>query len=158
MAAQIVSFTCILKNTCGEVISSSVNREVLTTLQNSEFTLNGLAQGLQDISKGEKRSITLSAEHAYGFYDPKKVILYPLKNVVNKARLRVGEHVKIQLKSGKTRSYRVAEVFKDMVSLDGNHPLAGQDLIFEIEALEARKATEAEIFASLNPVSIQILH
>ena len=45
-----------------------------------------------------------------------------------------------------------------MVSLDGNHPLAGQDLIFEIEALEVRDATPAEIDESVNIVSTQLLH
>lgn len=45
-----------------------------------------------------------------------------------------------------------------MVSLDGNHPLAGQDLIFEIEALQARPATDLEIASSANPISTQLLH
>jgi FKBP-type peptidyl-prolyl cis-trans isomerase SlyD len=45
-----------------------------------------------------------------------------------------------------------------MVSLDGNHPLAGQDLIFEIEALDARLATPSEIESAVNSVSVQLLH
>jgi FKBP-type peptidyl-prolyl cis-trans isomerase SlyD len=45
-----------------------------------------------------------------------------------------------------------------MVSLDGNHPLAGQDLVFEIETLDARDATELEVFEAQNLVATQLLH
>jgi FKBP-type peptidyl-prolyl cis-trans isomerase SlyD len=50
---------------------------------------------------------------------------------------------------GKPESYRVVELSADFVMLDGNHPLAGQDLIFDIEAVEARDATAEEIAESL---------
>jgi FKBP-type peptidyl-prolyl cis-trans isomerase SlyD len=45
-----------------------------------------------------------------------------------------------------------------MVALDGNHPLAGQDLTFEIETVEARDATAEEIIKSSNMISTQVLH
>jgi FKBP-type peptidyl-prolyl cis-trans isomerase SlyD len=61
-------------------------------------------------------------------------------------------------KSGLQRSYRVLELHPDFVNLDGNHPLAGQDLIFEIETLEARYATAKEINDSANVVASQLLH
>ena len=60
------------------------------------------------------------------------MILFPKKNL--KKDLRVGEIISIAGKSGAIRSYKVSQIHQDMVSLDGNHPLAGQDLIFEIEA------------------------
>ena len=54
--------------------------------------------------------------------------------------------------------YTVTDLAEDKVVLDGNHPLAGQDLIFEIETLEARYATEKEIDDSANVVASQLLH
>jgi len=156
MSVQVISFNCLLKNKAGFVISTTVNREVLTVMQGPLVELAGLAKGLQDIKKGERRTIQLRAEEAYGLYEPKKVILFPRSRLPK--QLRVGETISIADKKGRIRVYRVVDFHGDMVSLDGNHPLAGQDLIFEIEALDAREATAEEIEASMNNVSQQLLH
>ncbi len=156
MNAQIISFNCILKNLAGRLISTTFNKDVLTSINDERAMLLGLAKGLQDLKKGDKRKIQLRAEEAFGFYDPKKIILYP-RNKLSKT-IKVGETVKIIGKSGVTRSYNVAILHADMVSLDSNHPLAGQDLIFEIEALEARAATRAEVDSGQNDMSAQLLH
>ena len=156
MTAQIISFNCTLKNLAGRLISTTFNKDVLTSINDDRAMLLGLAKGLQDLKKGDKRKIQLRAEEAFGFYDPKKIILYP-RNKLSKT-IKVGETVKIIGKSGVTRSYNVAILHADMVSLDSNHPLAGQDLIFEIEALEARAATSAEVDSGLNVMSSQLLH
>ena len=156
MTAQIISFNCTLKNLAGRLISTTFNKDVLTSINDDRAMLLGLAKGLQDLKKGDKRKIQLRAEEAFGFYDPKKIILYP-RNKLSKT-IKVGETVKIIGKSGVTRSYNVAILHADMVSLDSNHPLAGQDLIFEIEALEARAATSAEVDSGLNVMSAQLLH
>jgi FKBP-type peptidyl-prolyl cis-trans isomerase SlyD len=156
MGVQVISFHCVLKNKLGTLISSTFNRDVITSLDGSRVILQGLATGLQSVQKGEKRKITLTAEQAYGLYEPKKVILFPKKKLPR--TVRVGEFVSVLLKNGETRSYRVDQIHGDLVSLDGNHPLAGQDLIFEIETLEARDATAEEIEQSVNFVSTQTLH
>lgn len=156
MSAQVISFNCLLKSKTGQFISSTYNREVLTSLADETAMLQGLAKGLQNLKKGEKRSISLSAEEAYGFYDPQKVILFPKRKLPK--NLRPGDPVSIVGKSGRPRSYKVVQFHDEMVSLDGNHPLAGQDLIFEIEAIDARDATAQEIDESKNVVSTQLLH
>ncbi len=157
MNAQIISFNCLLTNKAGKFISSTFNREVLNSTEVQGAQLAGLARGLQNLKKGEKRTINLAAEEAYGLYDPTKVVFFP-KKALSTQNVRIGESVTIITKSGAHRSYVVTQIFPDMVGLDGNHPLAGQDLIFEIEALDAREATRAEIDESLNPTSTQLLH
>ena len=156
MSAQVISFNCLLKNKTGQMISSTFNREVLTSIQNENVMLAGLAKGLQHLQKGERRSISLTAEEAYGLYEPKKVIFFP-RNKLPKV-LRIGEIVSIKGKSGVLRSYTVIDFYGDMASLDGNHPLAGQDLVFEIEALDVRDATQVEIADSSNTLSAQLLN
>ena len=146
----------MLKNKIGQFISQTCNREVLTSTHDEAAMLLGLSKGLQNLTKGEKRNISLSAEEAYGFHDPKKIILYPQKKLP--MSIRTGDPVSIVGKSGTLRSYRVIQLHDGMVSLDGNHPLAGQDLIFEIEALEVRDATRNEIDQALNMISKQLLH
>lgn len=143
MKAQIVSFHCHVMSKTGQTISKSTNREVLTAIDSTSTVLRGLNKYIQDLKKGEKRSISLSAEEAYGFYDPKKIIFFP-KNKLPK-HLLVGQQVSIVGKSGTVREYKVVHIHQDMVSLDGNHPLAGQDLVFEIETLDVRDATQEEI-------------
>lgn len=156
MSIQVISFNCLLKNKAGQFISSTFNRDVLNSLENPEAMLYGLAKGLQNLKKGERRSIALTASEAYGLYDPQKVIFFPKSKLPQ--HVRVGETISIVGKSGTVRVYKVLHLHDDMVSLDGNHPLAGQDLVFEIEALAARAATADEIDDSLNLFSAQRLH
>lgn len=156
MKIQVVSFNCILKNKAGQWISSTFSKEVLNCPTDSESMLPGLAKGLQNLVKGEKRSIELHAKEAYGLYQPQKIILFPKSKLPR--TLKVGESVIIKDKNGQERSYRVLEFYGDMVSLDGNHPLAGQDLIFEIETLDARDATPEEIDQSMSFVANPLLH
>lgn len=158
MSVQVISFNCTLKNKVGSVISTTYNRDVITSTGVPQAVLSGLVEGLQNLKKGEKRSIALSAEQAYGFYDPKKIVLFPRKKFGKEKSLNYGEPISIVGKSGMVRMYRVVEIYGDMVALDGNHPLAGQDLIFEIETVEARDATPDEIVESCNILSNQVLH
>jgi FKBP-type peptidyl-prolyl cis-trans isomerase SlyD len=156
MNSQVISFNCILKNTAGLLISSTYNRDVLTAVDSGETQLLGLTQGLKNLKKGEHRKISVSAGEAYGFYDLQKIILYPVKKLGKD--LRLGQSVTIIGKSGNSRTYKVLEFHNDFISLDGNHPLAGQDLVFEIEALEVRDATSEEISTPVNKVGNAFFH
>lgn len=157
MCPQVISFKCTLKNAAGRLISQTYNREVLNAMPPGQGgTLSGLNKNLQNLTRGEKRRFTVPAEEAYGLYDPNKVILYPRRRLP-KSVIK-DELVIIVDTSGVRRSYRVIEFHEEFASLDGNHPLAGQDLIFEIEALEARDATPEDIELSTNRVSNQLLH
>lgn len=157
MSFQVISFNCLLKNKLGHVISTTYNREVLTGADLSGSLLVGLYRGLENLKAGEKRSIALSAEEAYGLYDPKKVILYP-RSKLPKAPLAIGQIINITSKTNVVRTYKVIKILENMVSLDGNHPLAGQDLIFEIDTLEARPATADEIAESVSSISTPLFH
>ena len=156
MNPQIISFNCLLKNRAGKFISSTYNRDVLTALNSGDVQLVGLSKGMQNLKKGEKRKIILSAAEAYGFYDPKKIILFPIQKLSK--GIRLGQSVSVIGKSGLSRTYTVIQFHKNMVSLDGNHPLAGQDLIFEIEALDVREATIEEVDCASNGLAAQLLH
>lgn len=158
MNVQVISFHCLLKNKAGKLISTTYNRDVINSFEGPDSALKGLVYGLQNLKAGEKRTIHLTAEEAYGLYDPKKVIFFPLKKLSKDALLKSGEKISIASKSGQIRTYRVAQVHGDMVSLDGNHPLAGQDLVFEIEATHVREARADEISDNNNQISTQYLH
>jgi FKBP-type peptidyl-prolyl cis-trans isomerase SlyD len=149
MGIQIVSFRCILKNKLGRVISSTVNTDVITHAAGADSMLRGLAEGLRDLKKGEKRSISLAAPEAYGYYDPKKVTYRSRDEIPDGGTLRMGDQVILESKTGERSILLVTQIEDDQVTLDGNHPLAGQDLVFEIEAIDARDATPEEIADAL---------
>ncbi len=144
MGIQVVSFHCVLKDKLGRIISSTFNQNVMTDGPRDADTLTALVEGLQDLEKGEKRRISLRADQAYGFYNPKLVITCPLEEMFAETPIKLGENV-TYVKNGKRTAYRVTGLSSDSVTLDANHPLAGQDLVFEIEATEARAATLEEL-------------
>ena len=157
MAIQVISFHCVLKNRAGKVISVTYNKDVINS-EESDSVLKALTKGLQDLQTGEKRQIAVSAEEAYGFYDPQKIILFPRSKIPANRNLKVGNAIEIISKKGTKRKYSVQQLHPDFVTLDGNHPLAGQDLVFEIETVSARAATEEELQASFNLVTTQYLN
>lgn len=149
MAVQVLSFHCVLKDNLGRIISSTMNQNVFTDQsQGAQWNLTALMDELRDLRKGEKRRICLRADQAYGYYNPKLVIVRRHDDItVGDQPVRLGERV-IYETEGKQGVFIVTDVNSDSVTLDGNHPLAGQDLVFEIEATEAREATLEELNAN----------
>ena len=150
MKAQVVSFHCVLTDKVGKIISSTFNQDVMTYTLEEGACLQGLSEGLQNLKIGEKRRITLSASQAYGFYDLSLVIELSRKRFPNGSKLRVGDQVSVLCKNNKAKSFRVIQAGKKLLTLDGNHPLAGQDLTFDIEGVQTRDATSEEL-AETNP-------
>jgi FKBP-type peptidyl-prolyl cis-trans isomerase SlyD len=144
MRVQIVSFRCVLKNILGQTLSSSFNQDVVTTpSENEEEMLPELASALRALKNGQKKKIFIPAEKAYGFYDPNLVMDVPRKKLKNGASLKEGDTVTGMMEQdGKTRTYRVASGNSISVTLDANHPFAGQDLIFDVEML-SKQYTQA---------------
>ncbi len=139
MKTQIISFHCVLKNNLGQLISSSDNREVINHPQGNGETLVDLAGGLQNVRPGEKRQIKIRAERAYGFYNLDLVAELPRTDFKNGQTLKVGDNVRMtSLESGQVISFRVTHATKLTVTVDGNHPLAGQDLVFDIDVTDVR--------------------
>jgi FKBP-type peptidyl-prolyl cis-trans isomerase SlyD len=153
MKVQIVTFHCVLKNKFGRILGTSINHDVLTRPQSPNDPLLGLAKGLEDIQKGEKRKIVVTADEAYGFYDLSKVRRVSIDDFGQAPKM--GQSVLLDEDSEK---YRVTEIKDGLVTLDANHPLAGQDLVFEVEALEARAATSEDLPPTENSPDRPLFH
>jgi FKBP-type peptidyl-prolyl cis-trans isomerase SlyD len=147
MPTQVVSFKCVLKTKLGELISSSFTREVWSDgVDPHSDRLPALANGLKDLRQGEKRLIAVPAAEAYGLYDRKLLVEVSRKKLVTpQSRIEIGQEVIVETKSGALRPFRIIGFTGTRVTLDGNHPLAGQDLVFDIEATEVREATSEEL-------------
>lgn len=156
MKAQIVSFHCILKDKLGRVISSSFNHDVINQIGGDDNALPGLVAGLQNVKKGEKRKIFVPADQAYGLYDPQLVLEVPRRKLKQGSQLAIGNEVMMRCtEDGCARNFRVIDAKADLVVLDGNHSLAGQDLVFEIEVTAARDASAEDLAADAEEVPTQ---
>lgn len=156
---QVISFHCVLTNRLGHHISSSVQGEVINSAEHSGH-LKDLALGLQDVKAGDRRKIFVTAERAYGLYDPDLVGEIPRADLSSGAKLKVGDV--LQLYSPERRCslpFKVIEATSEVVVFDGNHPLAGQDLCFDVEIIEARELRKEDVpLISLSSPHNKIAH
>lgn len=143
MAQRVLSFHYDLTNSSGEKIDSSRGQEPFPVLEGQQQILPVLEQALFQMQAGEKKVVRLSAEQAYG------PMRENLKVKVSRSKLPEGElKIGTQFRGGAEPHapiFTVTAIENDEVSLDGNHPLAGQDLIFDVEVVEIREATAEEL-------------
>jgi FKBP-type peptidyl-prolyl cis-trans isomerase SlyD len=93
---------------------------------------------------GDKLDIKVSPADGYGEYDKQLVQKIPRRSLKGMSKITVGMRLHAQTEQG-PRAVTVTHVAGDMVTIDGNHPLAGQNLNFHIEVEEVRDATEEEL-------------
>jgi FKBP-type peptidyl-prolyl cis-trans isomerase SlyD len=159
MKVQILSFHCVLKNRLGHFISSSFNQDVINQLEEGTGKLQALVAGLQDSKVGEKRQVKVSAVEAYGLYDPELVEEVRRSDLTDGDKLVVGsEVIRHSRDPGENEIYRVTHATQSSLTLDGNHPLAGQDLVFDIEIVTAREAMNEDFEMHAPLAKNNILH
>lgn len=145
MTVRRVSFHYVLKDKAGKVLDSSHGGEPMDFIEGVGQIIPGLESGLKGSKTGEKRQVTVSAGEGYGPRDERLVMEVPLTELPSASKIKVGMAYDISLSEDSSHVFRVIEVSKTHATLDGNHPLAGQDLYFDVEVKEAREATKEEI-------------
>jgi FKBP-type peptidyl-prolyl cis-trans isomerase SlyD len=141
---QVVSIHYTLRDDAGQIIDSSAQGEPLAYLHGHGNLVAGLERELTGKQAGDKLQVTVSAADGYGEYDPQLVQRVPRRALKGIANVRVGMRLQAQTDQG-ARPVTVTQLAGDMVTLDGNHPLAGQSLHFDIEVTEVRAATPEEL-------------
>ena len=141
---SVVSIHYTLKNDSGEVIDSSAGGEPLAYLHGHGNLIPGLERELTGKNPGDKLQVTVPAAEGYGEYDPQLVQRVPRRALKGIADVRVGMRLQAHTPQG-PRALTVTQLNGDMVTLDGNHPLAGKNLNFEVEVAAVRGATEEEL-------------
>jgi len=124
------------KFTDGQVFDSSLQdgREPLEFVVGQGSMIQGFESGVMGMQVGEKRTISIAAEDAYGQVRDDLLFEVPITNVP--PAVKVGDTLKAEVEEGMQSLFMVTEVKLDTVVLDGNHPLAGRELTFDIELLE----------------------
>lgn len=115
------------------IFDSSVNREPLSAELGKGLLIPGFEQGLQGMKVGEKKTITIPASEAYGVSNPD--MTQEVEKQYVPEGVQVGQQLTAQGPQGPIM-VTVLEVKESTVVLDANHPLAGKDLIFDLEVVD----------------------
>ena len=143
----VVQFHYTLKDEAGEELESSFGSDPLAYLHGQKNMLVGVENALTDKEKGEKFTVTLQPEDAYGEYQEGAVQRIPAKHLQDGAgttKWKAGMVASVQTEQGQ-RQVTVMKSGKFMVTVDMNSPLAGKVLTFDIEVVDVRAATDEEV-------------
>jgi FKBP-type peptidyl-prolyl cis-trans isomerase SlyD len=144
MTKQIMGFHYTLKDINGQVIDSSEGAAPLLFMLGSGHIIPGLETSISAMEVGEKKNVEVKAKDAYG------EVIEDLKMVVERqqfppeADLQVGDQFRTS-EDPNAPVFTITVIEDNSIHIDGNHPLAGKDLFFDIEVTEKRDATEEEM-------------
>ena len=96
----------------------------------------GFEEAVIGMKPGESKTITVAADKAYGPYRNEMVHVVDRNQLPADLKPEVGQQLEIRQGDGQTNTARVTDISESSVTLDANHPLAGQDLVFDIELAE----------------------
>lgn len=139
----VVQFTYTLKNDDGEVLDSSEGGEGLSYLHGNDNIVPGLENALEGKAVGDDVKVSVSPKEGYGEHDPEKVFSVPRDRFDFEPE--AGSIVQAQGPDDQAIPLQIIKVEEKEITLDGNHPLAGQTLNFEVKVTEIREATEEEL-------------
>ena len=145
MKQRFVSFHYVVKNNTGKVLDSSLEGEPMIYLEGANQIMSSLEEEMKPLRTGEKKQITVSSAKAYGIRDEKLIIEVSLNELPKKEKIKEGLRFRLDRKGVDSMIYRVLSVTSTHAILDGNHPLAGLDLTFDVEIKEIREASTADV-------------
>jgi FKBP-type peptidyl-prolyl cis-trans isomerase SlyD len=141
---KVVSIHYTLTNEEGQVLDSSENQEPLAYIHGEGNIIPGLENALTGRTKGEKLKVTVAPEEGYGERDESMVQAVPRSAFQGVDEITPGMQFQAQSPQG-IQLVTVVSVAGDEVTLDGNHPMAGITLIFDVEIADVRDATSEEL-------------
>ncbi|QWX85284.1 peptidylprolyl isomerase [Cellulophaga sp. HaHaR_3_176] len=126
-----VHYTGKLQN--GEVFDSSLEREPIKVTLGQKSLIPGFEKGLLDMAVNEKKTIVIPMEEAYGDINKELFQEVPKADLPQEIKPEVGMGLMAQNADGTERQLRIADVKEESIIIDANHPLAGQELTFDLE-------------------------
>lgn len=139
-----VSIHYILTNGAGEELDNSRNEEPMTYLHGFGQIIPGLENALKGKKVSDKFKVTIAPEDAYGERSDDMLQTVPMDMFADADKVEVGMQFHADASNG-VSVVTVTNVADDEVTIDGNHPLAGETLTFDVEVMDIRPATEDEL-------------
>jgi peptidylprolyl isomerase len=124
------------KMTNGETFDSSEGRDPLEFKVGAGMVIPGFDNGVLDMKQGDKRTVEIPVESGYGPRDESLVIEFPSDKLPPDLKPEEGMQLQLSNQDGQAYPVVVRSVGDKSIMLDANHPLAGEDLIFDIELVE----------------------
>ncbi len=140
---KVVTFHYTLTNAEGEEMESSREKDPMVYLHGANNIITGLEKAMEGHAISDKLSVTLEPEHAYGVRNEGKVQRIPLKRLKGLGKISVGQVLNLQTNKGPVQ-VTVLKLGRFIVDVDGNHPLAGHQLTFDVEITDIRDASKEE--------------
>ena len=129
----------------GEIVDSTEQNDPIEFIFGQGNIIPGLEKELYGMKTGEKKSIIVPAAEGYGIYDPEALMTVSRSEFPSDIPLEPGTEITVQDEDGEV-TVAIIETFDDeTVTLNGNHPLAGKELYFEVEITGVREATAEEL-------------
>jgi FKBP-type peptidyl-prolyl cis-trans isomerase 2 len=122
----------------GQVFDSSVEREPIEFTVGEGKIIPGLEKGVIDMEINEKKTIEIAKDDAYGEASDELFQQVKKEQLPEDIKPEVGMGLVSKNPDGSERQLRVAEVNDDHIVVDANHPLAGKDLVFDVELIEIK--------------------
>jgi len=141
---KAVAIEYTLTNDAGEVLDSSEGQDPLTYLHGVGNLIPGLEEALEGKTSGAELKVTITPDKAYGERIDQLVQKVPRDRFEDSDSLQIGMHFHASHDQGETM-VTITELTDEEVTVDGNHPLAGQTLHFDVKVADVRDATEEEI-------------
>jgi peptidylprolyl isomerase len=120
----------------GEQFDSSAGRQPLEFEVGSGSVIKGFDDGVTGMRVGEKKTVNIPAAEAYGEKNPDYIIEYPRTKFPADMQLELDMPLVMSNAAGQQFQVKVTEIREELIVLDANHPLAGEELIFDIELVE----------------------
>jgi FKBP-type peptidyl-prolyl cis-trans isomerases 2 len=144
-ANKAVSIEYTLTNENGEVIDSSVGGAPLVYLHGARNIIAGLERALEGKQAGEELEVSIEPEDAYGEYSVELVAVLNRAMFEGVDQLEVGMQFHASAPDGGMQVVTIRDIDGDDVTVDGNHPLAGQRLNFKVKVVNVRDANPEEL-------------
>ena len=144
-ANKAVSIEYTLTNDAGEVIDSSAGGAPLVYLQGAGNIIPGLEKALEGKQVGDDLDVAIEPEDAYGEYAAELVSTLSRSMFEGVDELEVGMQFHASAPDGQMQIVAIRDLDGDDVTVDGNHPLAGQRLHFKVKVVDIRDASQEEV-------------
>jgi len=145
VANAVVSIHYELTNVGGEVLDSSLEMDPLTYLHGTGGLIPGLEKALDGRGVGDTLSVDIQPHEAYGPVNADLIQAVPLSAFEGVEKVEAGMQFQTGGEDGQEQSVKVVSVAEDVVTIDANHPLAGEILHFDVTIEAIRAATEEEL-------------
>ena len=143
-SGSVVVFDYTLTDDEKDIIDSSTGSEPLAYIQGEGQIVPGLEKAMEGKKAGDSFKISIAPEEAYGLHDPENISVVPADQIEGGEELEEGMQLHTEGEFGE-QTVMITKIVGNEVTIDGNHPLAGMTLHFDIVIRDVRAATEEEL-------------